>query len=87
MPQVTYSEEMTPAVALADAMIQGLRLIEGIDLGEIRQRFQMDPMIVYGQDIAELTAIGLLEQAETRLWLTARGRLLGNEVFQRLLPD
>ena len=42
---------------------------------------------VYGPAVAELTALGLLERANGRLRLTAKGRLLGNEAFVRFLPD
>jgi coproporphyrinogen III oxidase-like Fe-S oxidoreductase len=33
-----------------------------------------------------MTELGLLEMEDDNLRLTARGRLLGNEVFQRFLP-
>jgi len=37
--------------------------------------------------IAEFTGYGMLERTATHLRLTARGRLLSNELFQRLLPQ
>ena len=35
----------------------------------------------------EFTGYGLLERTPTHLRLTPRGRLLSNELFQRLLPE
>jgi coproporphyrinogen III oxidase-like Fe-S oxidoreductase len=41
----------------------------------------------YRPIIAELAEAGLLQSAADRLCLTARGRLLSNEVFGRFLKD
>ncbi|MFQ6020359.1 MAG: coproporphyrinogen-III oxidase family protein, partial [Dehalococcoidia bacterium] len=94
MRQVSYVEEATPDLAMADTAILGLRLTEGLDLGAFQHRFGVELSAVYGPQLEELTALGLLEQALStgsgqasgRLRLTERGRLLGNEVFVRLLP-
>ena len=40
---------------------------------------------IYGPIITELSSIGLLKLFNDTLSLTAKGRLLGNEVFQRFL--
>jgi len=42
---------------------------------------------VYGHVLAEFVGYGLLERTPTHLRLTPRGRLLSNELFQRLLPE
>jgi oxygen-independent coproporphyrinogen-3 oxidase len=56
----------------------GLRQNAGVSLGAAdRDRF--------GGEIARLTAEGLLEFYEDRVRLTARGRLLSNEVFQAFI--
>jgi len=41
----------------------------------------------YDASIAELEAEGLLQQSGERLQLTARGRLLSNEVFEKFLMN
>jgi len=61
----------------------GLRLTRGIDLRQIEQRYGMDPKIP--ETIAELQAAGLIASHGNVIRLTARGRLLSNEVFQRFL--
>ena len=40
-----------------------------------------------GWRLRDVRLAGLVEEAGTWVRLTERGRLLGNEVFERLLPD
>jgi len=80
-------EETTPARAIAETAILGLRLVEGVSLAAFRRRFGVGLPSVYGPAVAELTALGLLERANGRVRLTPKGRLLGNEAFVRFLPD
>ena len=72
-------------MALQDSLILGLRLNEGMRFDEIEQRHNVDVRARYGSVLAEVTELGLLEQDETSMRLTPRGRLLANEVFVRLL--
>jgi oxygen-independent coproporphyrinogen-3 oxidase len=41
---------------------------------------------MYGPELDELRALGLVEWDGRLVRLTARGRLLGNQVFVRFLP-
>jgi oxygen-independent coproporphyrinogen-3 oxidase len=84
---VASAEQITPARAMAETVVLGLRLVEGLPLVEFRRRFGQELMSVYGAQVQELEALGLLERADGCLRLTADGRLLGNEAFQRFLPD
>jgi oxygen-independent coproporphyrinogen-3 oxidase len=83
---VAFAEQITPARAMAETVVLGLRLIEGLPLVEFRRRFGQELMSVYGAQVQELEALGLVERADGCLRLTADGRLLGNEAFQRFLP-
>ena len=87
MRQVVSGESITPELAMADTLILGLRLNEGVSLADFRQRFGVDVMDAFGDPLAEPLEVGLVEVEAGRLRLTGRGRLLGNEVFARLLPD
>ena len=79
--------QITSARAMAETAILGLRLVEGLSLAAFRRRFGMGLLSAYGPAVAELTALGLLERSNGRLRLTSKGRLLGNEAFERFLPD
>ena len=87
MRQVTYVEEPRPELARADTLIMGLRLNEGVSLAEFRRRFGDGTDAGFAPAFEEFVSLGLLERVNGRVRLTARGRLLANEVFTRLLPD
>lgn len=61
----------------------GLRMTSGINLAQIALRYGLSPK--FRETIAELQSAGLIEQSGDVVRLTARGRLLSNEVFQRFL--
>jgi oxygen-independent coproporphyrinogen-3 oxidase len=87
-PSVKEVEEIDKALEMAETMMLGLRLVqEGVGLADFRERFGRELMAVYGGEIREIRQAGLLEVDGERVRLTARGRLLGNEVFQRFLPE
>jgi oxygen-independent coproporphyrinogen-3 oxidase len=81
------TEAIDPSTALAEAIILGLRLTEGVSINDIKRRFSIDLCDRFTTQIAELTAYGLVETLAGRLRLTPKGRLLGNEVFIRFLPS
>jgi oxygen-independent coproporphyrinogen-3 oxidase len=80
-------EVIDEKLALAETIILGLRLNRGISADDIQSLFKVDLYQRFATEIADLTAFGLLEREGARLKLTPRGRLLGNEVFWRFLPD
>lgn len=87
-PAVEEIEALDEVLEVAETMILGLRLVqEGVRLMDFKGRFGRELMAVYGQEIREMEQAGLLEVDGERVRLTARGRLLGNEVFQRFLPE
>ena len=86
MRHVVGAEAITPELAMADTLILGLRLIDGIAFAEFTCSHGRDVHDVYGEVISEFVGYGLLEETATHLRLTRRGRLLSNELFQRLLP-
>ena len=71
--------------ALEENLFLGLRLNDGIDLEEIRQRFGAPSVNAIASTIAELGSAGLIDRRLDRIRLTSRGRLLSNEVFERFL--
>jgi oxygen-independent coproporphyrinogen III oxidase len=74
--------------AMAEHMMTGLRLIdEGVNVRDFHRRFGLTVHDIYGGTLNWLTRYGLLQQDGDLLRLTARARLLSNQVFWRFMPD
>jgi putative oxygen-independent coproporphyrinogen III oxidase len=71
--------------ALEENFFLGLRLVRGINLRELSAHFSGQELEIAHRTIAESVADGLTEEDGDYIRLTPRGRLLSNEVFQRLL--
>ncbi len=78
-------EVIDQAGALSEAVILGLRLNVGVANDDIKAQFGIDLYSRFAVEIAELVSLGLLGRLGNRIFLTPRGRLLGNEVFMRFL--
>ncbi len=78
-------ELVDEAAAFEESLFLGLRLNEGVRLGDLRGRFG-DAMLdeVMGS-LREVEEAGLLERDSEFVRLTAAGRMASNEVFSRLL--
>ncbi len=87
LQQIKGGETPDEALLRSDAMILGLRLIEGVSAAEFTARFGCAPDEAFGDAIDRHLHTGLLEWSGDRLRLTPRGQLLANEVFVDLLPD
>lgn len=73
--------------ALEESFFLGLRLNCGLSFHELQTQFGEQTLESYQPIVAELLKAGLLQDCDGRLCLTARGRLLSNEVFGRFLKD
>lgn len=80
-------ETISETLAMGETMMLGLRLVqEGVSKEGFARRHGRDLEEVYARELQELEELGLIERAADRVRLTPRGRLLGNQVFQRFLP-
>jgi oxygen-independent coproporphyrinogen-3 oxidase len=79
--EVSRTQEMTETAFLA------LRTMMGLHLPTFEQRFGEPFAQFVGNRLHIVNDAGLLEWNDGWLRLSERGRLLGNEVFVRLLPD
>lgn len=87
MQQIKNGESPDEVTMRADAMILGLRLMEGVSAPEFRDRFGISIEDAYGPAVRRHVGYGLLEWVGDRLRLTTRGQLLSNSVFVDILPD
>jgi oxygen-independent coproporphyrinogen-3 oxidase len=83
---VVECETIAPELEMAETAMVGLRLVEGLALPDFAERFGHSFDEALGARVADVRALGLLEERDGHLRLTERGRLLGNEVFERVLP-
>lgn len=81
------SEEVDQAQAMSETAFLGLRTAMGLHLPTFERRFAQPFAQFVGDRLHIVDEAGLLEQVGDWLRLSQRGRLLGNEVFLRLLPD
>ena len=82
--------QVTPvsaAAALEESFFLGLRLNSGVDLEAVRAIFGPERVSQYESEIGDGVADGLVEELAGAIRLTARGRLLSNEVFSRFIRD
>ena len=77
-------QEVSAQEALEEALFLGLRLNAGVDPEALRAEFG-EAVGGYREAIAELAAEGMLLAEANNVKLTARGRLVSNDVFGRLL--
>jgi oxygen-independent coproporphyrinogen-3 oxidase len=87
MRHIASAETPSRETAIADALILGLRLIDGVDVRDFARRHGAAPDDVYGDILREFESYGILERTATHLRLTKKGLLLSNELFLRLLPE
>ncbi|MGA9509256.1 MAG: radical SAM family heme chaperone HemW [Candidatus Sulfotelmatobacter sp.] len=71
--------------AFEENFFLGLRLNRGVSLRKIAAQFGEATASNAGAIVTELIEDGLMEQREDLVWLTSRGRLLSNEVFERFI--
>jgi putative oxygen-independent coproporphyrinogen III oxidase len=76
---------ISPEAALEEAFFLGLRLNRGVQLLQIADQFGERPVNSFSPTISELVETGLLETEADVVRLTARGRLLSNEVFEKFI--
>jgi oxygen-independent coproporphyrinogen-3 oxidase len=78
-------ETIDQARARSDAMIFGLRMIDGVDRARYRAQFAADPLDLWPAEIARLCEQGLLQVTPQAIALTRAAHLLGNYVWEHFL--
>jgi oxygen-independent coproporphyrinogen-3 oxidase len=82
---IAETTELSERDLYAETMFMGLRLNAGVAFAHFRDRCGAELDQVYGDTLAELARAGLLERDERGVRLTERGRMLGNQVFERFV--
>jgi putative oxygen-independent coproporphyrinogen III oxidase len=75
----------TKAEQMEEEMFLGLRKTKGVSVSHFIDKFNVDPLLLFEKEIADLTDKQWLTVEKDHIFLTKNGRLLGNEVFQSFL--
>ena len=73
---------LSPGERVEEAIFTGLRLTDGVDLVDLRDRYGIDVRAVYGEALAPFAADGLVVFEGDRLRLSREGMLVANEILQ-----
>ena len=84
-PSLETGERLGPDGQLAETVMLGLRLAEGLAVAELVARFGDEPVAALGERARPLIEAGLLRANGERVWLTAAGQALHSEVAARLM--
>jgi oxygen-independent coproporphyrinogen-3 oxidase len=77
----------TPAIDVAETMMMGMRLNQGVSHKRFEKRFGVVANIVFPDEVKRLLNLRLVDLTDEALMLSERGRLLGNEVFAEFIGD
>lgn len=78
-------ETRSPDQQAREAMMLGLRLIDGVDRRAFQQRYADDPTLRYQDQIRKFQSLGLLDVDQQRIRLTRPGLLLADSVVAEFL--
>lgn len=77
--------ELGPEEAAREALVFGLRLVEGVDIAGLEARTGVAVVSRYAREIDELASQGLLVQAGSRLWIPRDKLLVSNAILSRFI--
>lgn len=82
---ITIHEEQTEESTMNEYMLLGLRMIQGININEFKQKFKTDPTIKYKKILEKLQKENLIQITKTSIKLTKQGIDFGNIVWEEFL--
>jgi oxygen-independent coproporphyrinogen-3 oxidase len=82
---IFQENEVSKAEQMEEEMFLGLRKTAGVSISHFIQKFDENPLQLFKKEVADLLGKKWIEVSGDNIYLTKRGRLLGNEVFQSFL--
>lgn len=83
---IVEQEAISRDLEMAETAMLALRLTRGLSLASFAERYGADFWATFDERLRDINALDLLTEVDGRVRLTERGRMVGNEVFARLLP-
>jgi oxygen-independent coproporphyrinogen-3 oxidase len=84
-PAWLNAEALPREASFRETVIMGLRLIEGIELDSLTDRFNLDVREYYGETLEKLLSRKLVKISDNRLKLTASALPIANQVLSELV--
>ncbi|MCP3025625.1 radical SAM family heme chaperone HemW [Halobacillus sp. A5] len=84
---ILHEEPVGLTEQMEEEMFLGLRKVEGVSSERFEEKFGRSILEVFQGALPALKERGLLDEEEGYVFLTDRGRLLGNEVFREFLLE
>jgi oxygen-independent coproporphyrinogen-3 oxidase len=81
---VAGREDLSPSTVAGEALMLGLRLLEGVDCEHFRRQWGGVPAELFPEGVTFGLSHGWLEETGRQLRLTAEGLLFADEIFLRL---
>lgn len=82
---ITIHEEQIEKSTMNEYMLLGLRMIQGININEFKQKFKTDPTIKYKEILEKLQKENLIQITKTSIKLTKQGIDFGNIVWEEFI--
>lgn len=82
---VVESEILDREASFRETVVMGLRMVNGVSLDDLRNRYGIDVRSYYGKILERLLAMKLVEVDDFRMRLTEKGRMVANQVMADLV--
>lgn len=83
-PVVTEQETLSKETIHKEALMLGLRLIDGIEIDEVNRRYDIDVLILFKDELDYLLKQGWI-RVDQMIRLTELGLFYGNDVFEQFI--
>lgn len=78
-------EALSLGASFRESVVMGLRMLAGVSLTLLRQRYGLEPRAYYGESLEKLQSRGLVALDEERMWLTPKALPVANQVLAELV--
>jgi len=85
IPPYLEAETLDRQARFRETVIMGLRMLEGIDLDDLKNRFSIDPEKYYGDLLTSLAQQELVEITAGRMKLTEKALPVANQILSKLV--
>ena len=79
------TEELNPEERFRETVIMGMRMVRGLSVQELEERFKINPLDYYGEILDNLIQEGFVHIRDDHIMLSSKGMMLANQVMVKLV--